>query len=189
MPCSPLGSCVLLPKTAGASSTTPPVGREHLALLIASGDSEDKRQQPHHFHITNDSLHFKGLLPTLAPVFLSQQGHYALCCRVAQLAFVIIVSANLFYHCCREEHAGVSGAVVSLWVAGGEPRAVGILLLCCVQAPFRGLLGIPSNRDELNMASVPSQNTAVLLPLMTARCWLRQMSWHHFYLSHGDQKN
>lgn len=89
---------------------------------------------------------------------------------MAQLEFVVIVPANLFYHCCREEHAGASGAVVSLWVAGGEPRAVGTLLLFCVQAPFRGLLGIPSNRDDLNLASVPSQNTAVLLPLMTTSC-------------------
>lgn len=108
---------------------------------------------------------------------------------MAQLAFVIIVLANLFHHCCRGEHAGASGAVVSLWVAGGEPRAVGTLLLCCVQALFRGLLGIPSSRDELSLASVPSQNTAVLLPLMTASCWLRQMSQDHFYLSQGDQKN
>lgn len=40
-----------------------------------SGDNEDKRLQPHHFRITNDDLHFKGLLPTCAPAVSAQQGH------------------------------------------------------------------------------------------------------------------
>lgn len=71
--------CVLLPKSAPVSFTTLAVGREHLALLTASEDSEDKRLQPHHFHITNGSLHFKGLLSTLAPAFSAQRGNWDLC--------------------------------------------------------------------------------------------------------------
>lgn len=71
----------------------PAAGREHLDLLMTSGDSEDKRPQPHHFHITNDSLHFKGLLPTLAPAFSAQQGHWN-CCPMLQGG-----SAGICYYC------------------------------------------------------------------------------------------
>lgn len=89
---APLGSCVLLPKTAPVSSTTP-LGAGNTRPSTASGDSEDKRLQPHHFHITNDSLHFKGWLPPLAPAFSAQQGHWDLC-PVLQGG-----SAGICYYC------------------------------------------------------------------------------------------
>lgn len=76
------------------------------------------------------------------------------------MAFIIIVTINLFYHSCREKHGGDSGAVALLWFALGQPRAVSILLPCCAWGQFRGLLGFPSNRDELNLAADPSQTTA-----------------------------
>lgn len=38
-------------------------------------------------------------------------GIYAVCCSVALLVFIIIVTINLFYHSCREKCGGASGAV------------------------------------------------------------------------------
>lgn len=46
-----------------------------------SGDNE-KSLQPHQFHITRDDLHFKGLLPTIAPAASAHKGHWDLCCML-----------------------------------------------------------------------------------------------------------
>lgn len=71
-------------------------------------------------------------------------GIYAVCCSMAGLAFIIIVTINLFYHSCREKHRGDSGAVALLWFALGQPRAVRTLFPCCTWGQSRGLLGFPA---------------------------------------------
>lgn len=86
-------------------------------------------------------------------------GIYAVCCSVARLAFIIIVTINLFYHSCREKCGGASGAAALPRVSIAQPRAVGTLLRG-TRGTLKGLLGFPSNGDALNPAAAPSQNTA-----------------------------
>lgn len=167
------GKLCTAPKTAQVSSITPGVGRGTLSLLITI-QVETMRIRGYNHTISASLMMICILRGCSQPSHQHSQpskgtGIYAMCCSMARLAFITIVTINLFYHSCREKCGGASGAAASPWVAVGQPRAVGTFLPCCAQGTFRGLLGFPSNGDESNLAAAPSQNTAASPSLRESR--------------------